>query len=186
MTVSVEKQPVNGRCDVTTSAKLLTQIVESGSNTTFTYDTIVDGDGWDLSNVAAGHVLKVVDGDDEYRAQVDSVDNPNDTITVKAWVKGGVSGQKSAAMKPSDGSLVYVLKTDKCKALIVDALDTNTASAYIGFESSVTVGTGHPIAHGASQPNHRLTLEVGLQVVIDLGQTWIIAASSQEVSWIAM
>jgi len=186
MTVTVHKQPLNGRASVTTSAELLTQIVKSGTNTTFTNRQVIDGDGWDLSNVAAGHTLKVIDGDDEYRAQIDSVDNGSDTITIKGWTKGGISGAKLATMKPTDGVRVYVLKTDRCKNLIVDALDANTADAFLGFESTVTVATGHPIAYGAAQANHRLTLEAGLAEVIDLGNTWVIAGSAQELSWIAM
>jgi len=162
-TASIQKQPVNGRCNVTTSAELLTQIVESGTNTTFTNRQVKNGDGWVLTDVAPGYVLKVVDGDEEYRGQVDSVDDANNIIVVHAWLKGGVSGVKLATMKPSDGSVVYVLKTDRCKRLIVDALDANTASVYIGFESSLSVSYGHPIALGASHANHGLTLEVGLQ-----------------------
>lgn len=185
-TVSVAKQPINGRTAVTTAAKLLTLIVESGTNTTYTVDSVTDGDGWVLTDVEPGNVLKVVDGIDEYRAQVLEVDAGANKIRVHGWRKGGAKGARRAAMKPTDGVKTYVLKTDRCKRLLVDALDTNSADVEIGFESTLALGEGHPIAFTPTQPNHRFEIETGLQEVIDLGETYVIAASSQGLSWVAM
>lgn len=187
-TISVDKQPVNGRQAASATAILLTQIVASAGATTFTNTTVVDAGAWTLTNVAAGHIVKVLEADGtEYRGAVKEVAGA--TITVFGWKRGGVSGRGMANMTPTDGRQAFVLKVDRCKKLLVDALDANTADVYLGFNSSVAVSgsdAGHPIAPGAGQANHRLTVEADLQEVIDLGNVYIIAPSAQNVSYIAM
>lgn len=191
-TISTERNPVNGRQTVSTTAILLTQITKTGSNTTFTNKTVTDGSGLDLSDVQEGYVLKVTDAvtGDEYRAIVASVDDNNDEITVQGWKLGGMSGKAKAAMKPADGSIAYILKTDKCKRLLVDAIDTNSADVFIGFESTVTIGSGsnpgHPIASSPTQPNHRFDIKAELPDVIDLGNTYVITTGTQYISYVAM
>jgi hypothetical protein len=183
-------QPINGRQAAGASAILLTQIVESAGATTFTNRSVVDAGAWTLTNVSEGNVIKVVEANgEEYRGVVSEVDAGNNRLYVQAWKKGGISGQGRAAMVPTAGRTAYVLKTDRCERLLIDALDANTADVFLGFSSSVAVSgadAGHPIAAGVSQPNHRLTIEVDLQRFIDLGNVYIIAASAQNVSWIAM
>lgn len=189
-TISVDKQPVNGRQAVTTAAKRLTQIVESVGSPAYQLDTVTDPGGWTLTNVAAGMVVQVLEANgEEYRGLVKSVDAGNNEITVQGWKKGGISGRARAAMKPTDGRTAYVLKVDHCKNLLVDALDANSADVFLGFSNDVTISganAGHPIAAVASQPNHRLTVEADLQEYIDLANVFVIAASGQNVSYIAM
>jgi hypothetical protein len=189
-TISVNKQPVNGRQTVTTSAKRLTQIVQSIGATTFTKSTVVDAGGWSLTNVQAGNIIQVIQADgDEYRGIVQSKDAGTSTITVQGWKRGGVSGRARAEMKPTDGRAAYVLKVDRCKKLLVDALDANSADIYLGFDENVTISganAGHPIAAIATQPNHRLPVEADLQEYIDLANVFVIAGSSQGLSYIAM
>jgi hypothetical protein len=164
-TISVNKQPVNGRQTVTTSAKRLTQIVQSLGSTTFTKNTVVDAGGWSLTNVQAGNIIQVIQADgDEYRGIVQSKDAGTNTITVQGWKRGGVSGRARAEMKPTDGRAAYVLKVDRCKK----------------------ANAGHPIAAIATQPNHRLPVEADLQEYIDLANVFVIAGSSQGLSYIAM
>lgn len=189
-TVSSNTQPVNGRKTSGATASLLTQVTSQTTNTVFTASTIVRA-GWDLSGVSQGMVVKVIDAVSgrEYRAQIRSVDDGNDEITIRGWRVSGADGIGKAAMVPAAGSDVFVLKTDKCQRLLVDALDANSGDVYIGFEDSVTVdggaNPGHPIASAAAQPNHRFECEVDAPQVIDLANVWVISAASQGVSWVA-
>lgn len=189
-TISLDKQPVNGRQTATATAIRLTQIVQSVGATVYTTDSVTDPGAWFLTNVAAGMVVLVEEADGgEYRGLVSEIDAPNNKLTVQGWKRGGVSGRVSATMVPTDGRRAYVLKVDHCKRLLVDALDANLADVFLGFSSDVAiagVNAGHPIAQGAGQPNHRLPVEADLQEYIDLANVYIIAASSQGVSYIAM
>lgn len=188
------KQPRQGRTTITTSAQPITQLLENTSGTTsFTATTVSDAAAWDLSSVQAGHIIEA----DDYFAYVESVDDAGDTITIRrseGWVsKGGQRGQGAAANMPSAGSTVIVHRADQCRTLLVDALDSNTADVFLGFDDTVTVtggaNPGHPIAYSANQPNHRFIEECGLDRsacdFLDLTQVFVIAASTQEVSWVA-
>lgn len=194
MRLAKSKQPRQGRQTVTTTAKPITQILSNASGTTsFTATTVSDSAAWDLSAVAAGHIVEA----DDYFGYVERVDDVADTITIRkseGWVsKSGQRGEGMAVNMPAAGSTVIIHKADQCRTLLVDALDANTADVFLGFDNTVTHGgganPGHPIAYTAAQPNHRFIEEVGLERsvcdLLDLTQVFVIAASTQTVCWIA-
>ena len=192
MRLAKSKQPRQGRLTVTTVAKPITQIDRNASGTTsFTAKAVSDAAAWDLSAVAAGYIVEA----DDYFGYVESVDDGNDEITIRdGWVsKSGQRGEGRAVNMPAAGSTVIIHKADQCRTLLVDALDGNTADVFLGFDNTVTAAganAGHPIAYPASQPNHRLIEECGLERsvcdLLDLTQVFVIVASgTQGISWVA-
>lgn len=180
-------EPEVGRTTVGTTAKPITQVGNvSSSNTTFTINSVTDGTAWDLSAVEAGMLIKTSDG---FRAIIKSVDDSTDTITITedtGWAKGTAPIIRGGG-KPSDGATVRIHARGAAQSMIVDALDTNTADVFLGTDNTVTVSgganPGHPISYQPTYPNHRVTIEAPKQM--DLTELWLIAASAQEVAWLA-
>lgn len=181
-------EPSNGRTSVSSSAKPITQVGNiSSSNTTFTSTSVVDATAWDLSLVEPGMLIKTSDG---YRAIIDTVNDGTNTLTIRkdtGWAKG-TRPIYTGAGKPANGSTVRIHKRGACLAMIVDALDTNSADVFIGTDNTVTVSgganPGHPISYQPTYPNHRVTMEA--EKHIDLTEVWVIAASAQEIAWVAL
>lgn len=169
----------------------IAQVVAVTSGTVFTNKRVTRAAGWTLSAVEVGFIAQVIEASgDQWAGIIDTVNDGSNYIEVKGWVKGGFSGRGQAAAKPADGSEVRIHKIDGCKSLLIDALDANSQEVFLGFDSGVTIGggakPGHPISPTASQPNARVTVGPGLTDYLDLFNVYVIAASSQEVSWIAM
>ena len=182
--ITQPSQPRTGRTAVTTSAKPITQIGATKSDTTFTASTVAAATAWDLSAVSAdaGYVVTTSGG---WRGEIIGVDDAGDTLTVTAWVRAG-GGDRRAAALPADGETVTIHRVDHCRGLIIDAIEANTADVFVGFSSSVTVNDGHPISATAANPNSRLMLEALSTEFLDVTKIYIIAASTQNISWIAL
>ena len=182
--ITQPSQPRQGRSQVTTSARPITQIGASSANTTFTATTVVSSSAWDLSGVTAntGQIVSTSGG---WKGEIVDVDDSTDTITVRAWVKDG-PGDKRAAALPADGETAIIHVAAHCGSLIIDAIEANTADVFVGFSSTVTTATGHPISSTAANPNARLRLEAKEGKLIDLAEVYVIAASTQNISWIAI
>jgi hypothetical protein len=182
--ITQPSQPRQGRTQVTTSAKPITQVGASSANTTFTATTVVSSSAWDLSAVEAnkGYVVTTSGG---WKGEITGVDDAADTITVRAWVKDGPGDTRAAAL-PAAGETAIIHKAAHCQKLIIDAIEANTAVIDIGFSSSVTSGTGHPLSSTAENPNSRIILEAQPKKLLDLTQTYAIAGSTQNIAWIAM
>lgn len=184
-TIVRTRVPAQGVQTVTTSAKPLTQITKSSVNTTFTKTRATDGSAWDLSNAEVGYLAKIGD----FRGIVSAVDDAGNYVDVQQWYYRGNSLQAQAERVPTAGDQVEIHKCDGCKEVILDADDGNSASIFVGFDENVTVSgatAGHPIASTATQPNHRLVLEIGVTPIIDLTSVYVIAASTQTLHWVAM
>lgn len=190
MPVMTDKQPRQGRQTVGTTAKPLTQIGASSSAAiTFAKQSDVwratDGAAWDLSSVAAGYIVKTAAG---WKGRIKAVNNAGNYVDLYHWEYAGAFKDQRAAAQPSDGDVVTVHKMEMCDRLIVDALDANTNTIYLGLDSTVTAdgaNPGHPIAAAAGQPNHRLVIEAGIGKHIDLTEVYVIVASGTEgLSWI--
>lgn len=184
--ISQPGQPRHGRKQVTTSVQPITQVSTAKTDTTFTVSTVVAATAWDLSGVTAntGHVVTTSGG---WRGEISGVDDANDTLTVRAWVRGK-PGDRRAATVPADGETATIHVVDHCQQLLIDAIEANTAAVDVGFSSSVTSGAGHPISATAANPNSRLVLPVtpDPRRPLDVTQVYVIAGSTQNVSWIAM
>ena len=185
-----EKQPRQGRTEVTTTAKPITQIGAASSGaTTYTKTNqvprVTDGAAWDLSDVAVD-MLAVTSGG--WRGRIVAVNDGADYIEVEHWQPKGQTGSSRASQGPADTETITIHKMEICKYLLVDAVDANSADVYIGFSSSVTASgadIGHPIAAPNTQPNHRYNLPAGLHEWIDLVEVYVIvAAGTEEVAWV--
>ena len=177
-------QPRQGRTQITTSAKPITQIGASSANTTFTTTTVVSSSAWDLSDVEAnqGYVVTTSGG---WKGEIVGVNDGTDTITVRAWVKDGPGDSRAAAV-PAAGETAIIHKAAHCQKVIIDAVEANTAVVDVGFSSGVTSGTGHPLSATAGNPNSRLILEARPKKLLDLTQIYAIAGSTQNIAWLAM
>lgn len=192
MSVSQQRQPLNGRRPVTATATPIAQVTVTSGSPTFTTKRVTDSGAWDLSEVENGMIVEVNDAvtGERYLGVINSVVDGSQYVEVQGWIKGGVSGRRNATMKPTDGQTAIIHKIDRCKELLIDALDSNTADTFIGFASDVTIGSGakpgHPVSSVAAQPNARLPLSAGLDKYIDLTKTYVIGTIGNELSWIAM
>jgi hypothetical protein len=185
-----DKQPRQGRQEVTTTAKPITQIgLASSAATTFTKTNLVsrvtDGAAWNLANVEVDMLAKTSGG---WFGRITAVNNGANYVEVEHWQPKGQTGHKRSAQTPDDGETVVIHKMELCQRLIVDALDANTNAIFLGFASDVTASgakIGQPIAAGATQPNHRLVIEAGLHETIDLTEVYVIVAiGTEDLAWL--
>jgi hypothetical protein len=192
--ISNYENPVQWRQSFTAVKPIAQVAATTSGNTTFTVNTVVDGSAWDLSNVKQGDILEVIDSvsSEMFMGRVQSVDDGNDTITLQGsggWYRGEISGRGLAELKPSDGSPVIVHRLDKCVKITIDAITSNPADVYLGFDNTVTVAgganPGQPISNNPSYAHFRLELETGLDRYLDLKRMYIVAAAASEVTCIA-
>lgn len=192
MAATQKKQPVNGRRAVTATATPIAQMAKTSGSPTYTVGRVTDSGAWDLSNVENGMIVEVNDSVQNvlFFGVINNVVNVSNYVEVQGWIIGGVSGQRKAAAKPTDGQTAIIHKLDKCVKLLIDALDANSADTFIGFADDVTIGSGakpgHPVSSVAAQPNARLVVEAGLSDYIDLTRTYVVGTVGNHLSWIAM
>lgn len=188
-------QPTQGRQSITATAKPITQITTTSGTPTYTSNRVTDSVAWDLSNVEVGYVAEATDSNQIYTGVITEINDGNNYVVIQGWIRGGVRSSRGSSLAPSDGTTCIIHKIDKCRRLLIDALDDNSNSVFVGFTSSVAISganAGHPIPKTATQPNHRLVIEMGANVVtgideyLDLKRTYVIGTGGDEISWIAM
>lgn len=192
MPATQKRQPVNGRSVVTNTATPIAQVTKTSGSPSYTRGRVTDSVAWDLSEVENGMIVEVNDSVQNklFFGVINNVVDGSQYVEVQGWIIGGVSGQRQAELKPTDGETAIIHKIDKCVKLLIDALDSNYADTFIGFADDVTVGVGakpgHPVSRVAAQPNARLVVEAGLSEFIDLTRTYVIGTAANYLSWIAM
>lgn len=192
MPATQKNQPVNGRSAVTATATPIAQVTKTSGSPTYTVGRVTDSVAWDLSDVKNGMIVEVNDSVQNklFFGVINNVVDGSQYVEVQGWITGGVSGQRKADLKPTDGQTAIIHKLDKCVKILIDALDANSSDVFIGFADDVTIGSGakpgHPVSNVAAQPNARLVVEAGLSKYIDLTRTYVIGTPGNYLSWIAM
>lgn len=175
------KLPRGYRTSVTTTAKPLTQVhATSSGNTTYTATRVTDASAWTLTNVLAGDIVVTSDG---YLGLVTSTGS--NLVNVQEWFEKKVSARGFGANMPADTSTAMILRCLRCKRIEISAVEANSAIVAFGFSDAVTLATSREISHTAANPNSVLVLEAGVNELLDCREMWIIAASTQNVNWLA-
>jgi hypothetical protein len=187
-----------GRSGITavgTTVMPLTQIgvPSTGATTTYTATTIVGGAGsaWDLSAITPNEISKGVWAvtADGFRARVVSATDATDTIVVEHWVTPeNVDLPEGSARFPANLGVCTLHRVNQCKRIVVTALEANSATVLIGFNSALpNDGTdGDEISATSANPNAVKVFEA-IDGYIDATKLFVnCAGSGQKLTWYAL
>jgi hypothetical protein len=175
------KQPRQGRQNVGSVAKPLTEVVTSSANTVYTQTSVTDTAGWVLANVERHHIAVTEDG---YIGAVESV--AGNTVTVVGWWSRSVNLLGRAAARPAHGQGVTIHQVIQGETVQITAAPGNTDNVYLGTSRTVSAVTGFPISNDLTSPRSRLRIEIepGEDIYINVSRLWVTALSAQNIDWV--
>lgn len=187
-----------GRSGITavgTAVMPLTQIgvASTGATTTYTATTIVGGAGaaWDLSTITPNEISKGVWAitADGFTARVVSATDATDTIVVDHWISPeNVALPVRSVRIPANLGVCVLHRVNFCKRIVVTALEANSSTVFIGFNSALpNDGTDGDEISATSANSNAVKVFEAIDGYIDVTKLFVnCAGSGQKLTWYAM